>query len=102
MHKPQVQLAGILLLVFGKRFGWTENVVLEHAFDNAFSVEKSKAVWSKIGINSYIRKYLQDSNIAHELIVLPDRLILDLDADPATLTLIAEDKKKYQSCQCSE
>ena len=92
MHKPQVQLAGILLLVFGKRFGWTENVVLEHAFDNAFSVEKSKAVWSKIGIDPYTRKCLQDSNIAHELIVLPDGSI-DLNADQATLTLIVEEKK---------
>ena len=43
-HKLQVQLADIPLLVFGKRFGWTKNVVLKHAFDNVFSVEKSKAV----------------------------------------------------------
>ena len=44
-HKLQVQLADIPLLVFEKRFGWTKNVVLEHAFNNSFSVEKSKAVW---------------------------------------------------------
>ena len=49
LHKLQVQLADISFLVFGKRFGWTKHVVLENAFDNAFFVEKSKAVWSKIG-----------------------------------------------------
>ena len=55
-------------------------------------MEKSKAIWSKIGINPYTCKCLQDSNVAHELIVLPDGSI-DLDADPSTLTLIEEEKK---------
>ena len=84
------------MLVFGKRFGWNENGVLEHAFDNAFSVEKSKAVWEKIGISPFTRKCLQDSNIAHESIVLPDGTI-DVDADPATIALIAEEKKSTKA-----
>ena len=59
-------------------------------------MEKSKAIWSKIGINPYTCKCLQDSNVAHELIILPDGSI-DLDGDLATLTLIAEEKKNTKA-----
>lgn len=92
----QVQLADIPLLVFGKRFGWNEDVILEQAFDDAFFVEKSKAAWDKIGISPFTQKCLQDSNIAHELIVLPDGTI-DVDADPATIALITEEKKNTKA-----
>ena len=39
---------------------------------------------------------MQDSNVAHELIVLPDGTI-DVDTDPATIALIAEEKKNTKA-----
>ena len=40
----------------------------------------------------FTRKYLEDSKVSQELIMLPDGSI-DLDADPATRTLIDEENK---------
>jgi len=90
--KLTVQQSDIPLLVFDKRFGWDEDVVLEHAFDKAFSVDKSKDAWSKIGISPFTRKCLEDSKVSHELVMLPDGTI-DLDTDPATVPLIAGEEK---------
>jgi len=63
----KVQQSDIPLLVFGKRYGWDEDVVLEHAFDEAFSIDKSKDAWSKIGISPFTHKCLEDSKVSHEL-----------------------------------
>ena len=57
---------------------------------------RNPRLFGKIGINPYTHECLQDSNVAHKLLVLPDGSI-DLDADPATLTLIAEEKKNTKA-----
>ena len=57
------------LLVFGKRDGWNENVALDCAFDEAFSVDRCKDVWRTIGISQFTRNCLQDEKVQHKLIL---------------------------------
>ena len=89
-----VRQTDIALLVFGKQGQREEQeqLMLEPAFDNAFSVERSAAVWLKIDISHFTRKCLLDSKVGHELILLPDRTV-DLDADPSSLALIELEEK---------
>ena len=69
-----------------------EPIVLEHAFELAFGIERSKHIWRKIGISPFTRNCLLDNNVALELIVLPDGSI-NLEADPSTLALIDCEKQ---------
>ena len=76
-----------------KRRG-NEIVGLEHAFDKAFDIERSKDVYTKIGISPFTRKFLKNSHVAYELIILADGTI-DLEADPSTVALIDMERKNH-------
>ena len=73
----------IPLLVFGKRAGWNKTLEPSFVFNKAFSMERSQAVWRKIGISPFTRQCLHDSKVGHTLILLLDGTI-DLDVDPCT------------------
>ena len=91
--KDKVRQSNIPLLVFGKSTKRNyERIVLEHAFELAFGIERSKHVWRKIGISSFTRNCLLDNNVAHGLIVLSDGSI-SMEADPSTLALIDYEKQ---------
>ena len=66
-------------------------MMLEPAFDNAFSMERSAAVWMKIEISPFTCKRQRDSKVGHEVILLPDGTI-DLDADPSSFAFIELEK----------
>ena len=95
-RNDKVRVSDIPLLVFGKSSNRRLNdaVELEHAFDRAFGVERSREVWRKIGISPFTRNCLQNSNVAHELIMLEDGTI-DLEADPSTVALIDIERKNH-------
>ena len=71
--------------------------MLEPAFDNAFSVERSAAVWLKIGISPFTRKCLRDWKVGHELILLPGGTSIDLDVGPSSMALVELEEKKAKA-----
>lgn len=79
------------LLVFGNQENRYEDVPLEKAFEKAFAVERSKGYWEKIKISPFTRRCLQDSNVAHDLI-LRNNGSIDLDADPIAVKLVLYEK----------
>ena len=96
-HKDKVRQLDIPLLGFGKTTKTIyEAVVLEHTFELAFGIERSKHVWRKIGISPFMRNCLLDNNVAHELIVLPDGSI-NMEADPLILALVDYEKQNSKA-----
>ena len=93
-HQSKKETVGqndLPLLVFGNQENRYEDIPLEKAFEKAFAVERSKGYWEKIGISPFTRRCLQDSNVAHDLI-LRNNGSIDLDADPMSVKLVLFEK----------
>lgn len=73
------------------------NIGLENSFEIAFGYEKNLEVWATVGINPYTRLCLLDKHVKHE-IVQDAKGVIDVDADPLTVDLVAAEKKKKNCC----
>ena len=67
-------------------------MVLDLVFDDSLSIDQCKDAWRTIGIAPFTRKYLQDKNVQHKLILLLDGSI-DLATNPNVAALVAHKKK---------
>eukprot|EP00532_Pseudo-nitzschia_australis_P013819 CAMPEP_0168210622 /NCGR_PEP_ID=MMETSP0140_2-20121125/3272_1 /TAXON_ID=44445 /ORGANISM="Pseudo-nitzschia australis, Strain 10249 10 AB" /LENGTH=775 /DNA_ID=CAMNT_0008137243 /DNA_START=1493 /DNA_END=3820 /DNA_ORIENTATION=- len=94
--KETVRQNDFPLLVFGNQVNRYEDIPLERAFEKAFSVERSKGYWEKIGISPFTRRCLCDGNVTHELVCRDDGSI-DVDADPTSGNLIEYERMNAEA-----
>ena len=85
-QEKTLQVQDLPLLVFGGIDDIT-NVVLQDAFDQAFSVSANLKCWRKCGAVPVTRIALQADNVRHQVVVEEDGTI-DLETDPEAQLLI--------------
>jgi hypothetical protein len=70
---------------------------LENAFGLSFSIDKNEAVWIKVGAVPLTRACLNDPKVRHE-IVMDANGVIDVDADPQTVTLLDLEVLNTSAC----
>ena len=88
-----VKPSDIPLLIFG---GHGIEKLPNNFFETAFGKKKNQAVWKEIGIYPFNRNCILNNKVMHHVIYLSDGLI-DVDADPATMELLAVEKENKNS-----
>ena len=83
-----VKPSDIPLLIFG---GHGIEKLPKNCFETAFGKKKNQEVWKEIGIYPFNRNCLLNNKVMHHVVYLPDGAI-DIDADPATMELLAVEK----------
>ena len=94
--RQTVNMSDIWLLIFGGCVA--PFLTLANAFGEAFGESANLAAWKKVGACPLTRACLQDSKVRHEVVV-DDNGVIDIEADPVAVRLIALEEKNKMCCE---